>query len=492
MSDSKRDAIVAIDEINTILKFDGTGDCKKFHKKFDTCMRERGYGGIVNIDNYEVPLRPDDAFARIENGVYNRNDGGDIATYNKTNGHFLNRCDVVLACYKRALSQSIRFYLVMTFPEEYDVANKQNLDVIRNEVMRKYGGWTDTKGKRNYADMLAIPNIVDIESADTAFATLQTLIEERAGWNRKEEVYGDNFYRVWLKDHIKNWPRLLTIHTDMELHETVTFAEGQALVMTLVDIDREALGLQTSTAQHIKAITASQQPPTSFTFSGNTVEEFEAMRVNYQPGQGRAGDGLCFNCKQPGHLARDCMVQRWNAQYQQAPRASFPQQRSRAVFSQQPPRGAYQQKPSRGAYQQQPSSTTYPLQTPRPEYTRKSSQQLQPTSQQMQMFQSFMQQQLAEQQCRKRAVPIDENRAGQHPVKYARKPEWPPRGTGPPRLTGAMAVEQEEEENDYEHPDAKNQQYSAAVGVAQDTMNDENDSGTYFQDDGEGYTSECN
>jgi len=109
----------------------------------------------------------------------------------------------------------------------------------------------------------------------------------------------------------------------------------------------------------------------------------------------------------------------------------------------------------------------------------------------MQMFQSFMQQQLAEQHGRKRTAPNDENKTGQYPVKYARKPEWPPRGTGPPRLTGAMAVEQEEE-NDYEFTDTKNQQYSAAVGVAEDIMNDENESGTYFQDDGEGYTSECN
>ena len=439
---------MATDECNRAIKFDGTGDCANFHKKFDTCMRERGYGGIVSVDSYEVPLRPDDAFARVDNGVYNRNDGGDIASYNKTNGHFLNRCEGVLASYKRTLCQSLRLYLARTFPENYDIANKNNFDMIRNEVMRKYGGWTDTKRKRNYRDMLVIPNIVDIESADYAFATLHELMEERARWKRQEEVYGDNFYRVWLKDHIKNWSRLATILTDMELHDTITFAEGQGLVMTLVDIDREARGLQTSTTEHIKAITALQirddeQPPTGFTFSGNNVKEFEAMQVNYQPGQARAGDGLCFNCKQPGHLARYCMVPRWNQQYQQASRTSFPQQRSRVASSQQP---------SRGAYPQQRSNTTYMQQVPRVAYPQKSYQQWQPTSQQMQMFQAYMQQQLAEQQAsqqqvsqqqgRKRAATNDEVKSGQRSVKYTERPEWPPRGKGPSRLTGAMVVQQ--------------------------------------------------
>ena len=253
MSDkSRQSSVMLTNEFQELINFDGTGDCALFHKQFDACMREKGYGGVVSNNDYEVPLRPDDAFARVEIGVYNRSDGGDIAMYNKNNGQFLNRVEFVIACYKRALSQSVRSYLEMKFPIEYNSGNKENFDLLRKEALSKYGGWTDIKGKRNYTDMLDIPNIVDIESADSAFLKLRVLIEERAGWNRKEEIYGDNFYRVWLKDHINDWSRLTPIHTQMELHEEVTFTQGRDLVMKLVDIDREERGMHAKTLEHIK------------------------------------------------------------------------------------------------------------------------------------------------------------------------------------------------------------------------------------------------
>lgn len=41
--------------------------------------------------------------------------------------------------------------------------------------------------------------------------------------------------------------------------------------------------------------------------------------------------------------------------------------------------------------------------------------------------------------------------------------------------------------------EGNDQQYSVTVGGdTDDTLNEWDDSGTYFQDDGEGYTSECN
>ena len=124
MSDkSRQSSVMLTNEFQELINIDGTGDCALFHKQFDACMREKGYGGVVSNNDYEVPLRPDDAFARVEIGVYNRSDGGDIAMYNKNNGQFLNRVEFVIACYKRALSQSVRSYLEMKFPIEYNSGN---------------------------------------------------------------------------------------------------------------------------------------------------------------------------------------------------------------------------------------------------------------------------------------------------------------------------------------------------------------------------------
>jgi len=76
MAELVKESIVATNGSNQIIHFDGTGDCAKFHKDFNNRMRRKGYGGIVSNDNYEVLLRPDDAFARVANGVYNRDNGG--------------------------------------------------------------------------------------------------------------------------------------------------------------------------------------------------------------------------------------------------------------------------------------------------------------------------------------------------------------------------------------------------------------------------------
>ena len=418
-------------------------------------------------------------------------DGGDIAMYNKNNGQFLNRVEFVIACYKRALSQSVRSYLEMKFPIEYNSGNKENFDLLRKEALSKYGGWTDIKGKRNYTDMLDIPNIVDIESADSAFLKLRVLIEERAGWNRKEEIYGDNFYRVWLKDHINDWSRLTPIHTQMELHEEVTFTQGRDLVMKLVDIDREERGMHAKTLEHIKLQRLKDsktiQSSTGFTFVGNSVsmsvEDFEAMSVNYQPMLNRTREGVCFKCRQPGHIARECRVHKYQQSgYEpQSSRFIVPQHSTRVIYPQQQSRFSYSQQPIRDANAQSSSLAT--IHKP-PSASHSQQRRMQPTSLQMEMFQNFMHQQEEEQLSnRKRISSGNMANTGQRSTKYANRGEWPPRGTGPP-LIGAVGV-QDEEGN-------ANQEESALAGINEEYVPDNEELGAYFQSDEKGYNSDYN
>ena len=55
MSSGKFENLVAMDESGAILKSDGTGDCRKHEQDFDRFVKSRGYGGIVDDDDYEVP-----------------------------------------------------------------------------------------------------------------------------------------------------------------------------------------------------------------------------------------------------------------------------------------------------------------------------------------------------------------------------------------------------------------------------------------------------
>ena len=99
---SKFENLVAVDRKGKILLSDGTGDCGKHEKEFDIYIKARGFGGIVSHDDYEVPTRPDDAFARMTHGVNTRDDNYDISACNKANIPFLNRCSAVIECWKRA------------------------------------------------------------------------------------------------------------------------------------------------------------------------------------------------------------------------------------------------------------------------------------------------------------------------------------------------------------------------------------------------------
>ena len=91
---------------------------------------------------------------------------------------------------------------------------------------------------------------------------------------------------------------------------------------------------------------------------------------------------------------------------------------------------------------------------------------VQPTAQQQQMFQVWMQQQqVIEQQNQSKKRP-SQNDATAHgpPVKVIKKGPWPPTGTGPPRPTAAVTVLEEKDVEDVTaHDYTDNQQYMGAA-----------------------------
>ena len=60
----KFENLTAVDESGVVLLSDGTGDCRKHEQDFDRYMKSKGYGGIIDDEDWEVPSRPKAAFAR--------------------------------------------------------------------------------------------------------------------------------------------------------------------------------------------------------------------------------------------------------------------------------------------------------------------------------------------------------------------------------------------------------------------------------------------
>ena len=92
------------DSNGRIIILDGTGDCAEFWRQFDRSCQRKGLGGIIRRENFDEPVKPDDAFARVINNVPNERDHGNIEAYNKTNASYLTKCEQVLELLKGALS----------------------------------------------------------------------------------------------------------------------------------------------------------------------------------------------------------------------------------------------------------------------------------------------------------------------------------------------------------------------------------------------------
>lgn len=120
---------MAKDDRGNILAYDGTTDLAEFYQCFDQFCEARGLGGVVSRHNYEQPVPPMDSIARIAMGMPNERDPGNVATFNKSNAHFLTKCQQVLVLQKAAVSSSIRMQWQGNYNEAYRIGNRDNLEI---------------------------------------------------------------------------------------------------------------------------------------------------------------------------------------------------------------------------------------------------------------------------------------------------------------------------------------------------------------------------
>ena len=185
------------------------------------------------------------------------------------------------------MSTDIRAFLKAADRVQFTEATKANYHGMKARVIAEYGSWDEAKGKKNLLSTMSIPQIIDVVSADKAFASLDDLTQERIGWGRVAENFTAEFLRVWLKDHINTWSRLAQIHARMELDELVTFALGKRDVMKLVNIDRLSKSMHVSIQDQMAAISKNMvqttvTPNACTTLPTNTTSfQYDVNQVNY-------------------------------------------------------------------------------------------------------------------------------------------------------------------------------------------------------------------
>ena len=409
--------LVARNELGHELKCDGLGDFGKFLTHFKACMARHGHGCVLNKDSTGPPVKPRDALSAVRNGTAHSSDRREIADYNKSNDIFKQHCEVVFASVKHTLGETVRSYLDVSM-DSMDDSSYRNITRLLRKLEAKYDTWSDNKGKRNYYAMLAVPKFTSIASVFSGLKSLQILIKERDRW--PGQGYNDDFYRQWLLDHMDSWDLLKFQFNTLESQPTINFQTAQKTLIDYMALQQEkadvkkSQDLEMSKAQSSKTVSG-------FTYTDNAVaissEDYEALRADLPGMRVRSFNGVCYQCNQTGHMARDCPV------LQQPPQDGGPglrgqhrpQQGAFRPQTPQVPRSYYRQVPN-PEYHQMTRSMVHPTQTAM----------MQPTALQLQLFQAWMQKEAEVQH----AVP--------------RKGSWPPTGTGPSRPIATVGVHDEE------------------------------------------------
>ena len=86
------------------------------------------------------------------------------------------------------MSSDIRAFLKAADRNQFLVGTKANYHGLKTRVIAEYGSWDDAKGKKNLLSTLAIPQILDVASADSGFLVWMN--------SPKRELHGVGWLRI--------------------------------------------------------------------------------------------------------------------------------------------------------------------------------------------------------------------------------------------------------------------------------------------------------
>ena len=160
--------IIAKDRKNKTLKFSGIEDWNEIYKEFKECMSRNNHAGILSEYDYEEPIEPTNAIRRLRGISRSRpkpTDQKDLTDYVKAIKIWTSSCAAVLGSLLNMFTSDVTGRLEAT-DLNLITASKANIMLIIEWINTEYGGWSDSRGTRNYDEMKSIPNFTSIESTN--------------------------------------------------------------------------------------------------------------------------------------------------------------------------------------------------------------------------------------------------------------------------------------------------------------------------------------
>ena len=183
-------------------------------------------------------------------------------------------------------------------------ATRTNINNIINWTNNKYGGWSDSRGTRNYDEMKSIGNFTTVENTNDGLRKLKLLTNERNGWQDATQRYSDDFYKNWMILRMEDWPKL-DFHRNIIIGTpNMTFAQAKTGLLTVIKSIQDKLYLKTSRQFADFPINKPEiqldkiMDSIQFNFQGSAAQQPSYQQAPFQT--------KCYNCRNYGHALYQC------------------------------------------------------------------------------------------------------------------------------------------------------------------------------------------
>ena len=304
--------IIARDRKNKILRFTGIEDWYEILREFRECMSRNNHAGVLSGNDYDEPVEPVAALNRLRNMARAPplpTDQRDKTDFVKAMKIWTNSCTAVLCSLLNMLSIEVTGRLEAT-DLNLTEASRTNIERIIDWINYQYGGWSDSRGTRNYDEMKSIPNFTSVESTNEGFRKLKLLIEERNGWRDQSQRYTDAFYKNWLLLRMEDWPKLEFERNIIQGAPNMPFAVAKSRVLEVIKLIQEKLYMSRSRHFNDTPIKEKDTEPNidmdsiALNFHGNTTQRPPYPRSQTPMMQTDAK--RCFNCGLTSHSQYNC------------------------------------------------------------------------------------------------------------------------------------------------------------------------------------------